>query len=52
MAPEVINKLEYDFEIDVWAIGILAYEITTGRLPFDGDRDQEIIRSIKQQEVR
>ena len=29
MAPELIRKEEYDEKVDIWAIGILLYELLT-----------------------
>jgi serine/threonine protein kinase len=34
MAPEMLNGKEYDYRIDIWALGILLYELTHGRAPF------------------
>lgn len=31
MAPEIFNKAPYDFKIDVWSLGVVVYEILTGR---------------------
>lgn len=42
MAPE-IGKGEYGKEIDVYALGVMLYELTTGNIPFDGESSQEII---------
>lgn len=42
MAPE-IGKGVYGKEIDVYALGIMLYEMLSGRLPFDGESSQEII---------
>ncbi|MFK7737058.1 MAG: serine/threonine-protein kinase [Pirellulaceae bacterium] len=42
MAPE-IGKGEYGKEIDVYALGIMLYELITGNVPFDGESSQEII---------
>ena len=42
MAPE-IGKGVYGKEIDVYALGIILFEMLTGRLPFEGESSQEII---------
>ena len=42
MAPE-IGKGVYGKEIDVYALGIMLYEMLSGRVPFEGESSQEII---------
>jgi serine/threonine protein kinase len=42
MAPE-IGKGVYGKEIDIYALGIILYEMITGRVPFEGESSQEII---------
>lgn len=42
MAPE-IGKGEYGKEIDIYALGVMLYELATGLVPFDGESSQEII---------
>lgn len=42
MAPE-IGKGAYGKEIDIYALGIVLYEMVTGRVPFEGESSQEII---------
>jgi serine/threonine protein kinase len=42
MAPEVANG-RYGKEIDVYALGIMLYEMLTGRLPFEGESVGEVL---------
>jgi hypothetical protein len=42
MAPE-IGRGVYGKEIDIYALGIILFEMLTGRVPFEGESSQEII---------
>ena len=42
MAPEV-GRGNYGREIDVYALGIILYELLTGTVPFDGESSHEIV---------
>jgi serine/threonine protein kinase len=42
MAPE-IGKGIYGKEIDIYALGVVLYEMLTGGVPFEGETSQEII---------
>jgi len=42
MAPE-IGKGAYGKEIDIYALGIVLYEMVTGHVPFEGESSAEII---------
>ena len=37
MSPEIINEEPYSFKTDIWSLGCLVYEITTLRVPFQGE---------------
>jgi len=39
MAPEIVKELPYNFEIDIWSLGILLYELTHGYSPFRSEKD-------------
>lgn len=42
MAPEIGNG-RYGREVDIYALGVLLYELLTGRLPFQGESSQEVL---------
>ena len=48
MAPEVFQD-DYNQSCDMWSIGIILYLMLGGYPPFDGDTQEEIIESIKNQ---
>ncbi len=50
MAPE-ISKGDYGKEIDIYALGIVLYELLTGDVPFDGETSQEIMYKHLLEEV-
>jgi TolB-like protein len=46
MAPEQVLGQPIDGRTDLWALGVIMYEMLTGRRPFGGDHDVAIARAI------
>ncbi len=46
MSPEQITGKDVDHRSDIFSIGVILYEMLTGRRPFEGDNDTAVARSI------
>ena len=47
MAPEMIDKKESWTKVDIWALGIIFYQMFTNKLPFEGDNYYDTMTLIK-----
>ena len=56
MSPEIVNKIKYSKEIDIWSLGILLYEMVHGYSPFKPNKinfnAKEVIDKIKIHEIK
>jgi serine/threonine-protein kinase len=47
MAPEYVRSAKnIDTRADIWAIGVILYELLTGELPFEGENSGEVLAAI------
>ncbi|OBA21603.1 kinase-like protein [Metschnikowia bicuspidata var. bicuspidata NRRL YB-4993] len=46
MAPEVIKGEDYDFRVDWWSLGCVAFDMLTGGPPFTGHTNDKIMDKI------
>lgn len=46
MAPEHVEGRPLDYRTDVFAVGIVLYQLTVGKLPFEGKNPHEVLKRI------
>jgi serine/threonine-protein kinase len=52
MAPEqIVSKADVDARSDVWALGIMLFEMLVGETPFEADSADAVLRLVKTREV-
>uniref|UniRef100_A0A3P9CW75 Serine/threonine-protein kinase H1-like n=1 Tax=Maylandia zebra TaxID=106582 RepID=A0A3P9CW75_9CICH len=46
MAPEMLLRRPYSCAVDMWALGVIAYILLSGTVPFEDDSRTQLYRSI------
>lgn len=50
MSPEQTYGTDIDYRTDIWALGVIMYEMLAGQRPFSGSYDQAVMYSIMNEE--
>lgn len=45
-SPELLKKVGYSYKVDIWAIGIICYELLVGRTPFHARNLEDLVSKI------
>ena len=52
LPPEMIENKDHDHSVDIWALGVLAYEFLVGSPPFEAEGHSETYRRIVKVDLR
>lgn len=51
LPPEIVNGTNYDFNVDLWCLGVLIYEFCVGIPPFQSKNTNETYKLINKLQV-
>jgi len=52
VSPEMLTGNLYGQSVDIWAMGVLLYEIVCGRTPFHGEKSEDVYDKIEKAQLR
>ena len=52
MAPEILKGEQHTRMIDLWSLGVVAFEMLSGRMPFTGETPEEVFNNIQNRNIK
>ena len=52
MAPEMFNGLRYAEKIDIWSLGVIVYNLISGKFPYEGRSISSLKENIRRTKPR
>ena len=52
MPPESLRRNEYSYESDIWALGVICYEMLYGKTPWSAKTEKELVKKIEASDIR
>jgi serine/threonine protein kinase len=52
MAPELVSNKPYNEKVDVWSLGVITYQLLSGKTPFESRNIKKIDFNIKHKPIK
>ena len=52
MAPELVNRQPYTEKVDVWSLGVITYQLLSGKTPFEAKSIKKIDCNINNKKIK
>ncbi len=46
MSPQIVEDINYTYKTDIWSLGVIYYELLTGKYPFNGDKMAQLEKNL------
>jgi serine/threonine protein kinase len=46
MAPEIINRKNHSYNVDIWSLGVVLFEMIENKVPFKGKDKETLLADI------